>query len=251
MRTRPVRSGSLSFPRQVFPGERPGAAPAPSGASHLLLSMKTSPGWRPGGSPALFHRASNPACAGRGLAPSPAPPTPVVIATTVHSPGSQESVASWSLHGHHCLTRAADDPHQDPQHKVKWSTSATILNYRHSQRRRVSTLFYTLSGDLHPGRRLFSGIPTYCAPQGAGALRGNVWVPACGAGETPTTAPCPGKPDLGLLLHPAPQLFASSTSRHAARCFREFRNQPLPPHAPLFTGTGSRSSPHLPRSDWR
>jgi len=40
---------------------------------------------------------------------------------------------------------------------VQGGTSATILNYRHAQRRRVSTFFHTLSGGLHPGGRLSTG----------------------------------------------------------------------------------------------
>ena len=140
------------MPRTGFSlGNARALLPPPSGASHLLLSMKTSPGWRPGGSPALFYRASNPACAGRGRAPSPVPPgaTP----TIVHRPGSQESVASWSLHGHHCLTRAAGDPHQNPQSKMKWSTSGAfhlILSMQYHLTRRARSREVRLLGGRVP-----------------------------------------------------------------------------------------------------
>jgi len=60
------------------------------------------------------------AACGEGASPLPCPPPPGVISTTVPCP---ESVVSWLLHGHHCLTRAVGDPHQNPQNKMIWSTT--------------------------------------------------------------------------------------------------------------------------------
>ncbi|GEM_PF-1597519 len=71
------------------------------------------------------------------------------------------------------------------------STGATILNCRHSQQRRSSIV-------LHTDRRFASretacpGYPHTLPPlRGAGALRRNVRVPACGKGETPSPVPSP------------------------------------------------------------
>ena len=67
-----------------------------------------------------------------------------------------------------------------------WFKSAMILNYRHSQRRRVLT-FFTLSRGLHPGGRLSTGYtPGYCPPVGAGggarAGWGDGWERSVGEG---------------------------------------------------------------------
>ena len=51
---------------------------------------------------------------GGGGEPPPLPPPPGAIPTTVHRPGSPESVVSWSFHVQHCLTREAGDPNQNP-----------------------------------------------------------------------------------------------------------------------------------------
>ena len=40
------------------------------------------------------------------------------------------------VHGYHRLTRAAGDPHQDPQNKVKCSTSATIPDNQYTHEKR-------------------------------------------------------------------------------------------------------------------
>ena len=269
------------MPRTGFSlGNARALLPPPSGASHLLLSMKTSPGWRPGGSPALFYRASNPACAGRGRAPSPVPPgaTP----TIVHRPGSQESVASWSLHGHHCLTRAAGDPHQnpqskmkwstsgafhlilsmqyhltrrarsrevrllggrvpfaffassrssrlrvrwrslaphqDPQHKVKRSTSATILNYRLSQRRRVLTLFYTLSGKNQIWVYSCTRHPSFLPVQPFATVYSTSWRAGTNRSRlTPLSSPAPVRAHL-------PTCPGATGGRHRRRRRRDLRS---------------------------
>ena len=50
-----------------------------------------------------------------------------------------------------------------------WKISATILNYRHSQRRRVSIFFHTIPG-FASRARLFPRIATYCPPPGGGGF---------------------------------------------------------------------------------
>ena len=69
-------------------------------------------------------------------------------------------------------------------------TPATILNYRHAQRRRVSIFFHTIRG----GASRETAFPRYrhvLPPPGGGALRRNVRGPTCGAGETLSPVPTP------------------------------------------------------------
>ena len=84
--------------------------------------METAPIWRVGGNMALFVPRAWLPCAGRGLVPSPAP-TP--RGDSHHSPLPGLARGIGRVRVQHRLTRAAGDPHQNPQNKMKCSTSAS------------------------------------------------------------------------------------------------------------------------------
>ncbi len=97
-----------------------------SGPFHLKLPMKTAPIWRVG-DPLLCCIVSRVRLVRGGGEPPPLPPQ----GDSHHGPLPGLARGIGCVHVYHRLTRAAGDPHQDPQNKVKRSTSGPFhLNLR-------------------------------------------------------------------------------------------------------------------------